>query len=148
MQVREQMFAATDFHARAANIAGPLRICVKCARCLVVTVLKTQGSAQRRTNPDKIVRAFLIDAALCLLGNFACHFATEQAHAAGDFSEQLADPSVRAKNTEDAMAAAQKEAHDKIVARKEQARCGDDGGRKGESEIKSAGNSPPGTGIP
>jgi ElaB/YqjD/DUF883 family membrane-anchored ribosome-binding protein len=38
-------------------------------------------------------------------------------------SEQLADLSVRAKNAEDAMAAAQKEAHDKIVARKEQARA-------------------------
>ena len=36
-------------------------------------------------------------------------------------SEQLADLSVRARNTEDAVAAAQKEAHDKIVARKEQA---------------------------
>ena len=38
-------------------------------------------------------------------------------------SEQLADLSVRARNTEDAIAAAQKEAHDKIVARKEQARA-------------------------
>ena len=37
-------------------------------------------------------------------------------------SEQLADLSIRAKNAEDAVAAAQKEAHDKIVARKEQAR--------------------------
>ena len=36
-------------------------------------------------------------------------------------SEQLADLSVRAKNAEDAAAAAQKEAHDKIVARREQA---------------------------
>ena len=36
-------------------------------------------------------------------------------------SEQLADLSVRAKNTEDAWAAAQKEAHDKVTARKEQA---------------------------
>lgn len=38
-------------------------------------------------------------------------------------SEQLADLSVRAKNAEDAATAAQKEAHDKIVARKEQARA-------------------------
>ena len=38
-------------------------------------------------------------------------------------SEQLAELSVRAKSAEDAMAAAQKEAHDKIVARKEQARA-------------------------
>ena len=36
-------------------------------------------------------------------------------------SEQLADLSVRAKNAEDAAAAAQKEAHEKIVARREQA---------------------------
>ena len=36
-------------------------------------------------------------------------------------SEQLAELSVRAKNAEDAAAAAQKEAHDKIVARREQA---------------------------
>ena len=38
-------------------------------------------------------------------------------------SEQLAELSVRAKAAEDAAAAAQKEAHDKIVARKEQARA-------------------------
>jgi hypothetical protein len=38
-------------------------------------------------------------------------------------SEQLAELSVRAKNAEDAAAAAQKEAHDKIVARREQARA-------------------------
>ena len=36
-------------------------------------------------------------------------------------SQQLADLSVRAKNAEEALAAAQKEAHDKIAARKEQA---------------------------
>ena len=36
-------------------------------------------------------------------------------------SEQLAELSVRAKNAEDAAAAAQKEAHDKVVARREQA---------------------------
>jgi hypothetical protein len=38
-------------------------------------------------------------------------------------SQQLADLSVRAKNAEDAVTAAQKEAHDKIEARKEQARA-------------------------
>ena len=38
-------------------------------------------------------------------------------------SEQLADLSVRAKNTEDAVAAAQKEAHDKIEVRKQKARA-------------------------
>jgi hypothetical protein len=37
-------------------------------------------------------------------------------------SEQLADLAVRAKHAEDAFAAAQKEAHDKIVVRKQQAR--------------------------
>jgi hypothetical protein len=37
------------------------------------------------------------------------------------FSEQLAEMSVRAKNAEDAAAAAEKEAHEKIVARREQA---------------------------
>ena len=36
-------------------------------------------------------------------------------------SEQLADPSVRAKNAEDAVAAAEKEARDKIIARRDQA---------------------------
>jgi hypothetical protein len=36
-------------------------------------------------------------------------------------SAQLADLSVRAKNAEDAVAAAQKEAHDKVVARRQQA---------------------------
>jgi hypothetical protein len=38
-------------------------------------------------------------------------------------SEQLADLSVRAKNAEDAAAAAQKEARDKIMVRREQARA-------------------------
>jgi hypothetical protein len=38
-------------------------------------------------------------------------------------SEQLADLSVRAKSVEDAFAAAQKEAHEKLDARKEQARA-------------------------
>lgn len=38
-------------------------------------------------------------------------------------SEQLAELSVRAKNVEDAMAIAEKEAHDKIAARKEEARA-------------------------
>ena len=67
-------------------------------------------------------------------------------------SEQLADLSVRAKNTEDAVAAAQKEvqditplvkpAHDKIVARKEQARAAATTAvEKVNQEIKSAGNS-------
>ena len=37
-------------------------------------------------------------------------------------SEQLADLSVRAKSAEDAVTASEKEAHDKVVARKEQAR--------------------------
>ena len=37
-------------------------------------------------------------------------------------SQQLADLSVRAKNAEDAVAAAEKEAHEKIETRKEQAR--------------------------
>ena len=36
-------------------------------------------------------------------------------------SAQLADLSVRAKNAEDAAAVAQKEAHDKLVARRDQA---------------------------
>ncbi|HEX2843373.1 hypothetical protein [Hyphomicrobium sp.] len=38
-------------------------------------------------------------------------------------SEQLSDLSVRAKNAVDAIAAAQKEEHDKIVARREQTRA-------------------------
>jgi hypothetical protein len=38
-------------------------------------------------------------------------------------SQQLADLSVRAKDAENAMAAAEKEAHDKIERRKEQARA-------------------------
>ena len=38
-------------------------------------------------------------------------------------SEQLSDLSVHAKNAEDAVAAAKKEAHDKIVARRDQSRA-------------------------
>ncbi len=57
-------------------------------------------------------------------------------------SEQLADLSVRAKNAEDAAAAAQKEAHDKFVARREQARAtATTAVEKVNKEIKSAGDS-------
>jgi hypothetical protein len=57
-------------------------------------------------------------------------------------SEQLADLSVRAKNCEDAVAAAQKEAHDKIVARKELARTAATAAiDKVNQEAKSARNS-------
>jgi len=38
-------------------------------------------------------------------------------------SEQLADLSVRVKNAEDAVAAAEKEAHDKVIAHRDQARA-------------------------
>jgi hypothetical protein len=56
-------------------------------------------------------------------------------------SEQLADLSVRAKNAEDAVAAAQKEAHDKVVVRKEQARAAATKAIETvNQEIKSAGN--------
>lgn len=56
-------------------------------------------------------------------------------------SQQLADLSVRAKNAEDAVAAAEKEAHDKIEARKEQARtAAKDATEKVKQEIKSAGD--------
>jgi hypothetical protein len=57
-------------------------------------------------------------------------------------SEQLADLSVRAKNTEDAVAAAQKEAHDKLVARKEQARtAATNAVEKVDQQIKSVNDS-------
>jgi len=56
-------------------------------------------------------------------------------------SQQLADLSVRAKNAEDAVAAAEKEAHDKIEARKDQARtAAKDATEKVKQEIKSAGD--------
>jgi prophage DNA circulation protein len=54
-------------------------------------------------------------------------------------SEQLADLSVRAKNTEDAAAAAQKEAHDKVVARVTQAQAtAEQAVQKVNQNIKSA----------
>jgi hypothetical protein len=54
-------------------------------------------------------------------------------------SEQLANLSVRAKNTEDAAAAAQKEAHDKVVARVAQAQAtAEQAVKKVDQNIKSA----------
>lgn len=54
-------------------------------------------------------------------------------------SEHLAELSVRAKYAEDALAAAQKEAHDKVVARKEQARVAAAAAiEKVNNDIKSA----------
>jgi hypothetical protein len=56
-------------------------------------------------------------------------------------SQQLADLSVRAKNAEDAVAAAAKEAHGKIETRKEQARAAAaKATEKVNQEIKSAGD--------
>ena len=56
-------------------------------------------------------------------------------------SEHLADLSVRAKHAEDALAAAQREAHDKVVARKEHARAAATAAtEKVNSDIKSAEN--------
>jgi len=56
-------------------------------------------------------------------------------------SQQLADLSVRAKNAEDAVAAAEKEAHGKIEARKEQARAAaTKATEKVNQEIKSIGD--------
>ena len=57
-------------------------------------------------------------------------------------SEQLADLSVRAKTAEDAVAAAQKEAHDRIETRKQQARAAAEKAiEKVDQHIKSAGDS-------
>jgi hypothetical protein len=56
-------------------------------------------------------------------------------------SEQLVELSVHAKNTEDAVAAAQKEAHDKIMARRDQARAAaTEAIEKVDRNIKSAGD--------
>jgi hypothetical protein len=56
-------------------------------------------------------------------------------------SQQLADLSVRAKNAEDAVAATEKEAHEKLDARKEQARAAAaKATEKVNQEIKSAGD--------
>jgi hypothetical protein len=54
-------------------------------------------------------------------------------------SEQLAELSVHAKNAEDAFAAAQKEAHDKVVERREQAHAAATAAtEKVNQEVKSA----------
>ena len=54
-------------------------------------------------------------------------------------SEQLADLSVRAKNAEEALDAAEKDAHDKIVARKQQAHAAATKAvEKVNQEVKSA----------
>lgn len=56
-------------------------------------------------------------------------------------SAQLSDLSVRAKNAEDAATAAQKEAHDKIVARRDQAHAAAEAAvQKVDKDIKSAGD--------
>jgi hypothetical protein len=56
-------------------------------------------------------------------------------------SERLAELSVRAKNAEEAVVAAQAEAHDKIVVRRQQARAAATAAvEKVNQEIKSAGN--------
>ena len=54
-------------------------------------------------------------------------------------SAKLADLSVRAKKAEDAVAAAQKEAHDKLVARREQAKAAATAAiQKVDGDIKAA----------
>jgi hypothetical protein len=55
-------------------------------------------------------------------------------------SEQLAELSVHAKNAEDAVVAAQKEAHEKVVARREQSRAAVTAAiGKVDQDLKSAG---------
>lgn len=57
-------------------------------------------------------------------------------------SEQLADLSVRAKHAEDAASAAEKEARDKVLARREQARAAATAAiEKVDQSMKSAGDS-------
>ena len=56
-------------------------------------------------------------------------------------SEHLAELSIRAKKTEDAVAAAQTEAHDKVVARREQARAAATAAvEKVNQDVKSVGD--------
>ena len=56
-------------------------------------------------------------------------------------SEKLADLSVRAKHAEDAISVAQKEAHDKVLARRDQARAAATAAaEKVNRDIKSAGD--------
>jgi hypothetical protein len=56
-------------------------------------------------------------------------------------SEQLADLSAHAKHAEDAVSAAQKEAHDKVMARREQARAAATAAiEKVDRNIKAAGD--------
>jgi F0F1-type ATP synthase membrane subunit b/b' len=56
-------------------------------------------------------------------------------------SEQLSDLSVRAKNAEDAIAAAKKEAHDEIETRKKEARAAaTKATEKVKQDIKSVGD--------
>lgn len=55
-------------------------------------------------------------------------------------SEQLSDLSIRAKNAEDAVAAARNEAHEKVMARREQSRAAVTAAiQKVDQDIKSAG---------
>ena len=64
-----------------------------------------------------------------------------QATMAKRLSEQLADLSVRAKNAEDAVAVAEKEAHDKIIARRDQAHAAATAAiEKVSQDMKSAGD--------
>jgi len=63
-------------------------------------------------------------------------------------SEQLADLSVHAKSAENAMAAAQQEAHDKLMARKEQARAAATSAvEKVDRNLQSVAKAPPETGM-
>jgi hypothetical protein len=56
-------------------------------------------------------------------------------------SEQLADLSVRAKHAEDALSAAQKEAHDKVMVRRDEARAAATAAiEKVDRSVKSAGD--------
>ena len=63
-------------------------------------------------------------------------------------SEQLADLSVRVKNTEDAAAAAQKEAHDKVVARVAEAQAAaEQAVQKLNQNVQSASDQHPPSGM-
>src|SRR6516162_9980223 len=97
----------------------------------------TSQSQQERASVFRCRRLFV-----CFKLAPHSHFHQREQTMVKPLSEQLADLSIRAKSTEDAWTAAQKEAHDKIAARKAQARAAATAAvEKVNQEVKSAGDS-------
>jgi hypothetical protein len=130
-------------NARPSSEPYPLFVDVTIVKFRIIfsKIGRTSRSPHRRPIVSRTEQSFLLAvakfASVTLCFHDTCNLMEQ--HMAKRLSEQLADLSVRAKSAEEALDAAEKEAHDKIAARKEQAHAAATKAiEKVNQEVKSA----------